>query len=133
MSKGSTFSCTVKLDIQLQHIAPNSSLAPVSKDLKTLIVDHSHTNREAIEEILNAWRINSTSVADGNQALEELNLAEEAGQPYRLVLLDDCIPGEGGFEIAGKMFNRGSASPRIIMLLNAHKLGQDAARCDQLN
>jgi CheY-like chemotaxis protein len=66
----------------------------------------------------------------GAQAMELLQAAKNAGNPYGLVLLDRQMPGVDGFEVAAGI-QRDLTETVVIMLTSAGLKG-DAERCAEL-
>jgi len=73
------------------------------RTIKALVVDDNSTNRRILQEMLKGWELKSTCVEGGEQALTELQSAQQAGQPYQLMLTDLHMPGMDGFTLAEKV------------------------------
>jgi CheY-like chemotaxis protein/HPt (histidine-containing phosphotransfer) domain-containing protein len=65
-----------------------------------LVVDDNATNRHILEEMLANWGLEPTAVDSGRAALAALERAHQAGQPFRLALLDARMPEMDGFTLA---------------------------------
>ena len=102
------------------------------RGLRVLVVDDNATNRRILEEVLTQWRMRPTAVASAGAALEAMEAAQRAGQPYPLVLLDASMPEVDGFDLAAKI----QQSPRLagasIMMLSSGARPGDRARCFEL-
>jgi CheY-like chemotaxis protein len=73
-----------------------------------------------------------TVVASGPAALQELERAAGAGQPYALVLADSQMPQMDGFRLAEQIRQRPKlAGPTVLMLSSADPAGS-AARCREM-
>jgi CheY-like chemotaxis protein/nitrogen-specific signal transduction histidine kinase len=121
LGEGSTFHCLVRLRVAPAKTDTQAVLPIDLQHIRTLIVDDHQTNRNILTETLSTWNAQVTDVANGYDALAELSRATEAGQPYRLLLLDCRMPGMDGFQVVEEM--RRSASFKdltIIMLASAH-------------
>jgi two-component system, sensor histidine kinase and response regulator len=121
LGEGSTFHCLVRLRVAPAKTDTQAVLPIDLQHIRTLIVDDHQTNRNILTETLSTWNAQVTDVANGYDALAELWRATEAGQPYRLLLLDCRMPGMDGFQVVEEM--RRSASFKdltIIMLASAH-------------
>jgi CheY-like chemotaxis protein len=101
IGKGSTFHFTAEfdLDTESKKISDSRDLSQLA-DLPVLVVDDNPTNRRIFEEILKGWHVNLSVVSDSCSALDELKQAAEAGQPYRIVLMDCMMPEMDGFDLA---------------------------------
>jgi two-component system sensor histidine kinase/response regulator len=78
--------------------------------LRALIVDDNETNRLILGEQLGAWGIRTEAVEDGATALRALRDAAASGEPHDLALLDFCMPGMDGLDLAGRI----SGDPSLI-------------------
>jgi two-component system sensor histidine kinase/response regulator len=123
VGKGSTFHFVVVFS--LQKDAPIKPLAgPVTlHSLRVLVVDDNGTNRLILDEMLNNWRMNPTAVDGGQSALEEMDNAIKAGEPFHLALLDGMMPQMDGFELAKRIRQTpGISETPLIMLSSAGNL-----------
>jgi PAS domain S-box-containing protein len=100
--------------------------------LKVLVVDDNATNRQLLGKILEDWKMNATLLADGNDALRELQAAAEAGQPYRLAIVDNQMPGMDGFELAARIREHPEHVGATVMMLTSNGERGHAARCRDL-
>jgi CheY-like chemotaxis protein len=134
MGIGSTFHFTARFGVQSSPAGRGSeATTPVNlENMRVLVVDDNATNRRILEELLANWRMQPTTVASGVDALQELNRASAAGEPYPLVLLDSHMPGMDGFGLAERIRERPELlSSTLMMLTSGGHLG-DVARCREL-
>ena len=131
VGQGSTFHFTIQLGVCQEQPQPPAELADVS-GLSALIVDDNQTNRRIFRELLSSWGLRPAEVADGPSAIRELRRAADAGEPYRLVLLDCMMPGMDGFGVAKQMLadKRLRNTPRIMV--SSATRSEDVERCKQL-
>jgi CheY-like chemotaxis protein len=101
-------------------------------NLNTLIVDDNATNRLILHEMLSGWKARVAEAAGGEEALERLRRAQEAGDPYRLVLLDCRMPDMDGFQVAEAMKGQRKMTNVTIMMLTSDGRGGDLARAKEL-
>ena len=98
--KGSTFWFTVQLEKQIgEAMSPEGRRRNLSS-LRVLAVDDNDTNRRILRHQLGAWQMQVGSAASGQEALESLGTAVQAGQPYHLALLDVQMPEMDGITLA---------------------------------
>jgi signal transduction histidine kinase/CheY-like chemotaxis protein/HPt (histidine-containing phosphotransfer) domain-containing protein len=93
--------------------------------LKTLIVDDNTTNRLIVRETLASWGIPVEEAADGDEALHSLARAGEAGEPFRLVILDVRMPGRNGWQVAESMARKPVLSKLPIIMLASERNQSD--------
>jgi PAS domain S-box-containing protein len=131
--KGSTFHFTASLGIQDKLSTPATSVRPERvRDLHALIVDDNFTNRRVLHGMLTRWGMKPTAVDGGRAALQALEIAKNAGNPFPIILLDGQMPEMDGFAFAEHVNKDPSlAGATIMMLTSAGHLG-DAARCREL-
>lgn len=130
---GSAFHFIVRFGIP-DHSAPeDADHFPANVEgLRALIVDDNATNRLILQELLTNWRIVPTLVASAAEALEKLDLACDAGEPYSLVLLDSHMPEMDGFTLAEKIRERPELLGSTLMMLTSGGQLGDVARCREL-
>jgi two-component system sensor histidine kinase/response regulator len=131
--RGSKFHFTLSLGIadvmegKTFHVVP-----PEFRDAKILVVDDNHTNQRILGGMLGHWKMKPTLVEGGEEALAELFAAREAGNPYRLVLVDMQMPGMDGFGLVDRIGQRPELSIATILMFNAADRPGDAARRREL-
>jgi signal transduction histidine kinase/CheY-like chemotaxis protein len=131
--KGSTFHFVISIDIQQSPSPRPGPVNPVQlADLHALIVDDNFTNRRVLHGMLSRWGMKPTAVDGGRAALQAIEVAQNAGCPFPLILLDGQMPEMDGFTLAEHIQkDLQMASATIMMLTSAGHLG-DAARCREL-
>src|SRR6266446_3625291 len=131
---GSRFHFTARLGIADTKVIEVGEIAPpeILRSVKVLVVDDNRTNRRILEGMLGRWEMKSSSVPDGEGALAKLLEAQEAGEPFALILMDMHMPNMDGFELIDRIRQSpGSSAATIMMLTSAGHRG-DAARCQEL-
>ena len=68
--------------------------------VRVLGVDDSETNRKVMSGMLDSWGCRHTEVAGAKEALAALRAAVAEGDPYRVAVLDMCMPEMDGEELA---------------------------------
>jgi PAS domain S-box-containing protein len=131
---GSKFHFTARLGIADAKVIAAVAIAPpdVLRAAKILVVDDNLTNRRILEGMLGRWEMKSSSAQDGVQALTKLSEAQEAGEPFTLILMDMHMPSMDGFELIEKIRKTPGASAATIMMLTSAGHRGDAARCKEL-
>ena len=129
-NKGSTFHFTVQFVIA--NKLPDPSL-PASMDdllgMPVLVIDDNSTNRRILQEMIGHWKMVAEGAESGEVGLRRLEDAHEEGHPFRLILLDERMPGMDGLEVLARI----RANPRLrgatIMMLTSEDQSSSAARC----
>jgi PAS domain S-box-containing protein len=118
LGRGSTFRFDAVLG--LADAPPPRPVDPERvRGLSVLVVDDNATNRRILEETLTGWEMRPTCVEGGEQALEALERARQAGEPFTLVLLDAQMPGMDGFMLAEKIKERPELAVATVMMLSS--------------
>ncbi len=130
---GSTFHFTAKFGHARVPAAGRSpaELARV-RGLRVLVVDDNDTNRRILEEDLARWEMRPVTAASGPAALDCLDQAASASDPFALILLDAHMPGMDGFTLAGRIRERPDAAGAKLLMLTSGGQPGDAARCREL-
>jgi two-component system, sensor histidine kinase and response regulator len=115
VGQGSCFHFTVCLPLG------EAPVAATKRSLRVLIVDDHAATREALARQAQqlGWQVGMA--ADGEQALVEVLVAEQRGEPVEAVLLDYRMPGWDGLETARRI--RQTASGRLsplVVMITAH-------------
>jgi two-component system sensor histidine kinase/response regulator len=133
VGRGSEFHFTVRLGTSENTIEVGTIASPeILRGVKVLVADDNRTNRRILEGMLKRWDMKSTSVEDGEEALVLLSSAQNAGEPYALVLTDMHMPKMDGFGLVERIKDRPELhAPTIMMLTSAGHRG-DAERCREL-
>jgi PAS domain S-box-containing protein len=100
--------------------------------MPVLIADDNATNRRLLQEMLGNWKMLPTVTSNGQEALEELIRASEAGQPYGLALLDLQMPDMDGFQLIERIRQHPEFIVKTMMMLTSEGQRGHATRCREL-
>ena len=99
---------------------------------RILVVDDNATNREILLGRFKAWGARSDEASDGEMGLRLLREAAQAGDPYRVAVLDMQMPGMDGEELGRAIkANAELADTRLVMMTSIGRRG-DARRLDEI-
>ena len=118
VGQGSTFYFTARFEVQSDKKYVQTPEADIT-NVKTLIIDDNATNRMVLSEMVSRWGALVTEKEDGKQGLAEMRRANDAGDPYSLVLLDSQMPGLDGFQVAESIKEDPVLSGSVIMMLTS--------------
>src|SRR5438094_670327 len=127
--KGSIFHFTVRFG--LQTLAQGEQGAIDFKGLRTLVVEDHAVSRRILVDTLKRWNIEAHEAENCRSVTETLEQAKRAKAPFRLVLLDDTLPGVDSYELAAQI----RKSPRlgvqsVIVLGSALRREEKGERLD---
>jgi two-component system sensor histidine kinase/response regulator len=128
--RGSQFHFTAQL--AAQQIPSSANPADVTSVARVLVVDDNRTHRGILEGLLKNWGMMPTSAQSGEEAILQVRVARESGDPYKVVLIDRHMPGIDGFALAEHLQKLPGAAPATIMMLASGGQRGDAARCVEL-
>ena len=133
LGRGSQFHFTARLGIADTKVIEVGAIAPpeILRAVRVLVVDDNRTNRRILEGMLGRWEMKSSSVQDGEEALAKLSEAQEAGEPFALILMDMHMPKMDGFELIEEIRQGPHPSTAMIMMLTSAGHRGDAARCQE--
>jgi signal transduction histidine kinase/CheY-like chemotaxis protein len=119
-------------------VSPQSQPAPPipsEEDLRgmpTLIIDDNATNRRILSELTGQWKMKTRTCDSGESGLTELIRAASEASPYRLLLLDEHMPGMDGMEVLDRIRRNPALESVVIMMLTSCDQIQSAALCRQM-
>ena len=132
--RGSTFHFTAVFGVGRKSaaVAAPGTAGVDLQDLPLLVVDDNLTNRMILEKTLTRWGMRPTLAASAQAALDELRNAKRTNAPFKLIMVDLCMPGMDGSNLCERIRDEfGLARITVMMLSSAGRRG-DAARCRQL-
>ena len=119
-------------------LSPGSQPAPAipnEEDLEglpTLIIDDNATNRRILSELTRQWKMKPHMCDSGETGLAELSRAASEGIPYRVLLLDEQMPGMDGIEVLDRIRRNPGLQSVVIMMLTSSNQVESAAHCRQM-
>jgi two-component system sensor histidine kinase/response regulator len=100
--------------------------------VRVLGVDDSETNRKVMAGMLDSWGCRHTEVPSAKDALVALRAAVAEGDPYRVAVLDMCMPEMDGEELAQEIkADPELAATGLVMMTSVGARG-DAARMEKV-
>jgi len=132
--RGACFHFTVRLRVAEGQAIGVGTIAPLEilRGLRVLIVDDNCTNRGILEAMLKRWEMKPALVEGGEEALEELSSARDAGDPFALILMDMHMPKMDGFGLVERIRQNPLLATTTIMMLTSAGHRGDATRCQAL-
>jgi PAS domain S-box-containing protein len=130
--KGSEFWFTARFNRPGDKAETKLLSADALRDVRVLIVDDNATNRKVLTDRLLLWGMRTAEAADGFEALRMLNQAIEAGNPFRVAVIDMQMPGMDGKQLGRSI----KADPRLaalpMIMLTSLGMRDDAAQLEEI-
>jgi signal transduction histidine kinase/DNA-binding response OmpR family regulator len=113
--EGSLFWFTVRLTPA--DLPPPPLIDRALTQQRVLIVDDNSTNRKIFHRILDSWHVHNGIADSASAALQELQRAAAAAQPYTIILLDQQMPQTDGLALAHTISTTpGFGRPAMLLL-----------------
>lgn len=126
---GSTFHFTAAFDLQPNPVSPSMAIElALVRGQRVLVVDDNATNRHFLRDLLIHWDMNPTVIEGAQVAFTALEQAQEAGEPFTLMLLDSMMPDIDGITLAKWIKETPSLLRTAIIILSSAGQPEDAIR-----
>ena len=93
-------------------------------EIKVLVVDDSHTIRQALSRDLQKLGLMVTEACDGSQGLDIA-----AGQRFDLIITDIELPGLNGFDLCRKLKSGSATKSTPVIIVSSHDTEEDIEKC----
>jgi signal transduction histidine kinase/CheY-like chemotaxis protein len=131
--EGTTITFDAHFDLSPRSAAALPSLSEEDlHGIPLLIIDDNATNRRILFEQTRQWEMEPLACDSGESGLAELSRAAHAGIPYRLVLLDEQMPGIDGLAVLERIRSNPLLLSPVVMMLTSYDQVRSAARCRQM-
>jgi two-component system sensor histidine kinase/response regulator len=100
--------------------------------VRVLGVDDSDTNRKVMAGMLDSWGCRHTEVGGAKEALAALRAAVADGDPYRVAVLDMCMPEMDGEELAQEIKTDPELVNTGLVMMTSVGARGDAARMEKV-
>ena len=123
--RGTTFWFTLTLkpvEGKENAVGLELSAAKLPGDFRVLVADDLVESANALFDQLWRWGLEASLASTGPEALEDILVSARNGKPYQLVLLDEDLPGMGGWELAKTLrADHPEISPMLVLLCPMHQ------------
>ena len=101
---------------------------PAFLGLRVLVVDDVAESREIVSRYCTAWGCHTVSCADAASASKVLAEANEVGEAFSVVLLDNSLNGTSGLTIGKRWREQFPQAPTSMVLMTSYAERKDAKR-----
>ncbi|MEC4674171.1 MAG: response regulator, partial [Nitrospirota bacterium] len=120
---GSRFWFTIRLSRQQGQVSPEAPHASL-EGIRVCVVDDNDTNRLLLHHYTSEWKMECSSADSVEDAMLILLKAAEEGRPIDLVLLDQMMPNQDGFDLARSIRSTYElAQTQMVLLTSAGRRG----------
>jgi signal transduction histidine kinase/DNA-binding response OmpR family regulator len=130
--RGSEFWFTARLGLQEQAERPAPAAPTELCGVRVLVVDDNATSRALIEAHLASWNMRTSAAVDGPRALQALYQAQGQGDPYRIAVIDQRMPGMDGETLGHRIHEDPLLAGTRMVMLTAVGAHSDTRRFTEL-
>jgi len=133
VGKGSTFWFTASFaKPEAPGSRPREDLPPSRfRGVRVLAVDDNATNREILTSQLANWGFAVATATSGEEALKQLYRAAADNAPFALAILDMCMPGMDGLELARQIKCSSRLRDTALIMLTSMSLEPSAVEMSE--
>lgn len=130
VGKGSVFHMELTL-LRSAKSEPAVATSTALEDLRVLVVDDYEGSRAITSTLLQRWKMRVTSVADATAAWAELQAAVQAGDAYRVLLVDAQLADSDGYQLVAQARAMQGDKLAPLMLLATSGQRGEVTRCTE--
>ncbi len=117
VDKGTKVSVTCCFDLDDTPVPRR--LPEAWRGMRVLVADDNYSNRMAFYDMLTGLGFEPELAESGNHCIEQAVLAQNAGRPYPVLLLDQVMPDMNGFEVSKKIYALPSIKNKPAVILTS--------------
>ena len=117
--KGSTFWFTVVLEKQPYDQQQEPLELGNIENLRVLVVDGHDTNRHIFRKYLESWHCRVEETGSAEEAMKKLREAVNGNDPFKIVLLDYCMPEVDGESLCRKIKADSQLEDLILVMMSS--------------
>ncbi|HIJ97409.1 MAG TPA: response regulator [Desulfuromonadales bacterium] len=123
--KGSTFWFTAQFgklspdEFQASGVLKTSDVVADITGTKVLVVDDNSTHRMLMITLLSHWGCSYDTAKDGATALALMREAVDGGEPFRLALIDQMMPGIDGLELGRRIKSDSKLESTLLIMVTS--------------
>jgi len=132
VNEGSKFFFTARFGVAAKVISPSSHVVMSLAGHRVLVVDDNHINRLIVREMISNCGAEVSEAESGASALEAVRKANQAGQPFQIILLDMRMPEMDGLEVARRIRQEKLPSDPLVLMLSSEDFKPQLSRLREL-
>ena len=134
VGKGSDFWFELELPVADEQtpIDHKMNLVETASDQNVLIVDDNTTNCQILTNQLSGWGLKNAICTEPTMVVQKLLVAEQIGNPFDLIILDFCMPGMNGSDVARAIQSHPTVRGVPIILLSSNHDLMSQGEMDEL-
>lgn len=132
LGEGSTFWFTTVCSKSQAAVEPVEACAADIREKRIMVVDSNATNQRWLTTLLKTWDCRYASVSDGDSALQQLQAAVIADDPFHIVIMDSRMSDMDGETLGTTIKDSPTLRDTIMVMMTTVGNRGDAARFRQL-
>ncbi|HMF75072.1 MAG TPA: response regulator, partial [Bryobacteraceae bacterium] len=132
LGEGSTFHFTANFGLSSKECLVKFAPLAELHNVRVLVVDDNLTNRTILEHTCGRWGMRTAAAESAQVALFTLEEARELNDPFKLILLDVCMPEVDGFGLCERIREHADLLDVTVMMLSSSGQAVDVGRCRDL-
>jgi PAS domain S-box-containing protein len=133
LGRGSTFHFTARFGWATALASAPTKVDPeILANVRVLVVDDNATNRQILEKTLGFWKMRPVSADHAQAGLALLEQAQDAGEPFQLMVVDCHMPDMDGFMLVEAVAQQAKLSGLVTVMLTSGGRRGDGQRCKEL-
>ncbi len=117
--KGSTFWFTAALKRQPPNQHQGQIKPGIIENMSVLVVDGNATNRHILRTYLESWQCRVGEAVTTGEAMKKLRKAASGNNPFKIALLDNCIPAVDGESLCREIKADHQLKDLILVMLTS--------------
>jgi two-component system, sensor histidine kinase and response regulator len=130
--KGSTFTVTIELDIQITEKQEFKLPSADLHNLHIVLIESDQAYQDVTVNYLKDFSFHPHSHLTSEEAFQELRRDAESDQRYKLILLASKVNGENGIQIARRIKNDPKLADIPIILMASHGEEEITAQAEEI-
>jgi signal transduction histidine kinase/CheY-like chemotaxis protein len=129
---GCCFYFTLILPVTTQMITTEQNKLTTLSGLNVLIVDDYELNTRIMADILATWKIQTVTVNQPEQAINEIQKQDNKQDGFDVVFLDKYMPNLDGYQVYQQILQLNLTKQPKVVLTSAQASDDDINKCEQL-
>ncbi|MEZ4615728.1 MAG: ATP-binding protein [Caldilineaceae bacterium] len=118
--QGSTFWFTANFGLSSTKTSITHNVNAMLKGVRVLIADDNKVHCEILESYTTSWGADAQIINRSEEIISTVLHADQMGQPFHLVLIDQIMPGSTGFTIGREISSLAMRQKPALIMVSAY-------------